>query len=161
MIRLPIPLILILIILMGCKREKAHTVDLSSDPKKAARELTENYSPEEAACMVVDWMSKASQDEREYARNLTSEILSIYDSTGNDLSRRFIYSMDNAKESLSLEKLARVYVIASGPWRLGVLLREGNVSGKLIEAIEKEYSNDSISLEYFRKAYNLENNEIN
>lgn len=143
---------MILFVFGSCSRT---SVDRSLDARENAIELTQNLPPKEVAKEIVEWMSNANVNDREFARSLTGEILSIYDSIGYSHAREFIYAIDSIKEKLPNKKLARVYVVATGPWRLGVILREEDAPIELVKAVEKEFENDSISLEYFRKAYNI------
>lgn len=138
--------------LWGC----GNKIEISpeADPKTTAKELTSNCTPSEAAQEILDWMSHAELSDRSYARTLTKEVQSIYDSIGENLSYDFIKAIDSIKETLPNKKLARVYVLATGPWRLGVVMRDSNAPNQLVKEIEKAYGTDTVSLNYFLKAYN-------
>lgn len=138
-------------ILEGCS--KSYDIDSDGNPEAQAIEITQKRSPKDAAKDVVRWMSEAKIEDREFARSLTKAIFSYYDSKDSDSGREFLYALDSIKEFLPDKKLARVYIVATTPWRLGVILRENDVSETLVDAVIKEYGSDSVSFDYFIKSY--------
>ncbi|MCH5319263.1 MAG: hypothetical protein J1E38_06100 [Paramuribaculum sp.] len=145
--------LLLLFCATGCKK---NSIDPTSDPQLNASEIINKYSPAEAGEIVVKWMSERGLSDREYARALTREIFSKYDSIGYDSSREFLYAIDSIQDLLPKEKLAKVYVIATNPWRLGKVLREENADENFVKLIESEYESDTASLTYFRQSYYLQ-----
>lgn len=123
-------------------------------PQEAAR-LAES-SPSDAAEALIGWMKSAAASDREYARSLTRELMSIYDSDSLGRAIRFVRSLDSIKSTLSQTELARVYVVSTKPWRLGAIMRADEADQELVQAVEADYANDSESLEAFRHGYNGE-----
>ncbi|MBD5244227.1 MAG: hypothetical protein HDS57_01995 [Barnesiella sp.] len=128
-------------------------IDISRPPHAQAAELVAEMSPQELAEALVNWMAKASPTDRDYVRTLTREIVSAYDSTDNYASRHFAHALDSVKETLSVEKLARVYVVASKPSRLAVILREEGADTALIREIRRTYATDTVGLRAFDTNY--------
>lgn len=128
-------------------------IDTSRPAGLQAAELVAEMSPQELAEALVGWMAGASPTDRDYVRALTREIVSAYDSTDNYASRHFAHALDSVKETLSVEKLARVYVVASKPGRLGAVLRQEGADSALIREIRRAYGSDSVGLKVFDNNY--------
>lgn len=128
-------------------------IDTSRPPHAQAAELVAGMSPQELAEALVNWMAEASPTDRDYVRLLTREIVSAYDSTDNYASRHFAHALDSVKETLSAEKLARVYVVASKPARLAVMLRQEGADSLLIREVRRAYDSDSVGLKVFDNNY--------
>ena len=128
-------------------------IDTSRPPHVQAAELVAGMSPQELAEALVNWMAEASPADRDYVRTLTREIVSAYDSTDNYASRHFAHALDSVKETLSVEKLARVYVVASKPARLATVLREEGADSLLIREVRRAYTSDSAGLKVFDTNY--------
>ncbi len=124
-------------------------IDTSRPASEQAAELVAEMSPQELAEALVNWMAGASPADRDYVRSLTREIVSAYDSTDNYASRHFAHALDSVKETLPVEKLARVYVVATKPARLATVLREEGADSALIKEIRRAYASDSAALKVF------------
>lgn len=129
-------------------------IDTSRPPHAQAAELVAAMSPQELAEALVNWMAEAAPTtDRDYVRILTREIVSAYDSSDNYASHHFAHALDSVKETLSVEKLARVYVVASKPARLASLLREEGADSALLREVRRAYASDSLGLKVFDNNY--------
>lgn len=146
-------IILISSLLTGCS--SAPEIDPSRPAPQEAARLAES-SPTEAAEALIGWMKKANASDRDYARLLTRELMSIYDSDSLGRALRFVRSLDSIKAALSPEDLAHIYVVSAKPWRLGAMMRDDGADQALVKAVEEEYAADTESLEAFRHGYNGE-----
>jgi len=146
-------IILISSLLTGCS--SAPEIDPSRPAPQEAARLAEN-SPTEAAEALVGWLKKADASDRDYARLLTRELMSIYDSDSLGRALRFVRSLDSIKATLSPEDIAHIYVVSAKPWRLGAMMRDDGADQALVKAVEEEYAADAESLEAFRHGYNGE-----
>lgn len=130
------------------------------DPQKPAHaqavDLTASGSPAQVASSLVDWLAEATPADNAFARELTREIISVYDSTDNYASRHFAFALDSIKSTLSTDRLARVYIVAMRPAHLGRTLRfdAEEATSDLIEKIREAYADDSVALQSFNQALN-------
>lgn len=146
-------IILISYLLTGCS--SAPEIDPSRPAPQEAARLAES-SPTEAAEALIGWLKKADASDRDYARLLTRELMSIYDSDSLGRALRFVRSLDSIKATLSPEDLAHIYVMSAKPWRLGAMMRDDGADQALVKAVEEEYAADAESLEAFRHGYDGE-----
>lgn len=129
-------------------------IDSRKPVHRQAVELTASGSPALVASRLVDWLAEASPSDNTFARELTREIISVYDSTDNYAARHFAFALDSIKSTLSTDRLARVYVVAMRPAHLGRTLRfePSEATPELIDKIREVYADDSIALKSFNKA---------
>ena len=127
-------------------------IDSSRPVSSQVALIIEGRTPSQVAEEVVDWLVEASPADRDFARELTAAIVSAYDSADTGNSARFAHALDSIKETLSVKKLAKVYVVSARPARLGVLMKGSTASPELISEIRKAYSSDSLSLSIFNNA---------
>ncbi len=146
-------IILISSLLTGCS--SAPEIDPSRPAPQEAARLAES-SPTAAAEALIGWLKKADASDRDYARLLTRELMSIYDSDSLGRALRFVRSLDSIKATLSPEDLAHIYVVSAKPWRLGAMMRDDGADQALVKAVEEEYAADAESLEAFRHGYDGE-----
>lgn len=130
-------------------------IDSSRPAADEAGRLAQS-SPQEAAGAIIEWLKKASPADRDYARSLTRELMSIYDSDSLGRALRFVRSLDSIKSILPPGELAHVYVVSTRPWRLGAIMKADGADRALVEAVEADYADDSDALEAFRRGYNGE-----
>ena len=121
------------------------------DPERPADQQAQRLA--EAAEALVGWLKSASPADRDFARSLTRELMSIYDSDSLGRTRGFVRSLDSIRSTLSPEELAHVYVVSTKPWRLGAIMRADNADDTLLQAIESDYADDPEALEAFRQGY--------
>lgn len=98
-------------------------------------------------------LSVCALADRDFARSLTRELMSIYDSDSLGRTRGFVRSLDSIRSTLSPEELAHVYVVSTKPWRLGAIMRADNADDTLLQAIESDYADDPEALGAFRQGY--------
>ena len=146
-------IILISSLLTGCS--SAPEIDPSRPAPQEAARLAES-SPTAAAEALIGWLKKADASDRDYARLLTRELMSIYDSDSLGRALRFVRSLDSIKATLSPEDLAHIYVVSAKPWRLGAMMRDDGADQALVKAVEEEYAADAEALEAFRHGYDGE-----
>lgn len=146
----PLHIIMLSAMLAGCS--STPTIDPERPADRQAQRLAEAGTTE-AAEALVGWLKSASPADRDFARSLTRELMSIYDSDSLGRTLDFVRSLDSIRSTLSPEELAHVYVVSTKPWRLGAIMRADNADDTLLQAIESDYADDPEALEAFRQGY--------
>ncbi len=132
---------------------RSSRISSDADDHAQAVALTAEYSPQEVAAQLIEWMENEPPESNAFAREITREIVSVYDSTDNYASRHFAFALDSIRSRLSPERLARVYTVAVKPARLGAMMSAPDADTSLVIHIREALSCDSTALNAFNKSY--------
>lgn len=132
---------------------KSARISSEADAHSQAVALTAEYSPQEVAVQLIEWMENEPPGSNAFARELTREIVSVYDSTDNYASRHFAFALDSIRARLSPERLARVYTVAIKPARLGAMMSAPDADTSLVSHIRMALASDSTALNAFNNSY--------
>ena len=128
-------------------------IDSNAPVERQAAEIVADATPEQAAERVVRWMSRADIADRRFARRLTRQIASIYDTMPGPESHRFVMAIDSVRSRLPLRDQARAFAVATTPGRLGRMMRLEQAEEELVRHVRDAYGADSVALAEFNAAY--------
>ncbi len=132
----------------------ALTLDPSGDPGAQAAEIVADHSPRPAARLLVEWLAQTPPEERTFAMNLSREVYRLYtESADPGALEAFASTLEQAKDSLPLDRQVNVFMAVSTPGNLGRMLRNDPQADTIAGMIVARYGGDSTSIASFLDAF--------
>ena len=133
----------------------ALTPDTSAAVGPQAASLVGDNDPHMAARLLVEWLAETPATDRTFAMDFTREVYRLYSvSTDSGTLEAFASTLEEAKDSLPLDRQVNVFVAVSSPATLGQMLRNDPQADTIVAMIISRYGADSASVASFLNSYN-------